>query len=69
MMEDPVDIPVAIPVTESIEATAGVLLLHLPPAIALYIGFVCPIQMNLKPVIAATGFTVTVFTTKSPPTE
>jgi hypothetical protein len=56
----PAEMPVAMPVTESIEATEGALLLQRPPGTALYSGLLRPVQMNLKPVTGASDLTVTV---------
>ena len=55
------------PVEESIEATAGVLLLHMPPDVVLLSAKGTPIHIYVPPVMAAgNGFTVTEVATEHP---
>jgi hypothetical protein len=61
MVDVPADIPVTTPLAEPIVATAGVLLLHVPPVVLLANVVVAPIQVVSVPVIGEerAEFTVT----------
>ena len=63
MVEVPADTPVTTPVDEPIVATAGVLLLQVPPVVLLVNVVIAPIQVVSVPVIGEdiAEFTVTTF--------
>jgi hypothetical protein len=63
----PGDMPVKTPVTLSMVPTAGVALLHVPPAVVLVSESVPETQMEVPPAIGAgSGLTVNAMTRKQP---
>lgn len=67
MVAVPAEAPLTTPLEAPIVATAGLLLLHVPPVTALLSVVVPPTQIVVVPVIADVGLTVSVAVEKQPP--
>ena len=67
MVAVPADIPETIPVAAPALATAGLILLHEPPAIALLNVVELPAHIEAVPVTGATALMVTVVVALQPP--